>query len=58
MRSNLSTKQMRSTIFRSINPFATDGTQKYRFENFLIFIWKGRGAQIPMGDATMIAFAG
>ena len=36
-----------------INPFATDGTQKYRFEKFLIFIWKGRGAQIPMSDATM-----
>ena len=35
------------------NPSATDGTQKYRFENILIFIWKGRGGQIPMSDATM-----
>ena len=25
----------------------------YRFEKFLIFIWKGRGAQIPMSDATL-----
>ena len=37
----------------SNNPFATDGTQKYRFQKILIFIWKGRGAQIPMSDATM-----
>ena len=34
-------------------PFSPDGTLKCRFENFLIFIWKGRGAQIPMSDATM-----
>ena len=36
-----------------LNPFSPDGTLKCRFENFLIFIWKGRGAQIPMSDATM-----
>ena len=35
------------------NPFSPDGTLKCRFEKFLIFIFKGRGAQIPMGDTTM-----
>ena len=36
----------------SINPFATDGTQKCRFEKFFKFSF-GRGAQISMSDATM-----
>ena len=38
-----------------LNPFSHDGTLKCRFEKFLIFIWKGMGAQIPiyMSDATM-----
>ena len=36
-----------------LNPFSPDGTLECRFEKFLIFIWKGRGAQIPMSDATM-----
>ena len=35
------------------NPFSPDGTLKCRFEIFLIFIWNGKGAQIPMSDATM-----
>ena len=38
---------------RVVNPFATDGTQKYRFKKFLIFIWEGRSSQIPMSDVTM-----
>ena len=36
-----------------LNLFSPHGTLKCRFENFLIFIRKGRGAQIPMSDATM-----
>ena len=35
------------------NPFTTDGTQKYRFEKFIFFIWKRMGALIPMSDASM-----
>ena len=35
----------------SFNPFATDGTQKYRLEKFLILIWKERDAQIPIYEA-------
>ena len=37
----------------NINPYATYGTQKYRLEKFKILICKGRGAQIPMSDATL-----
>ena len=40
-------------INKFFNPFSQDGTLKWRFEKVLIFIWKGRGAQIPMSDATM-----
>ena len=35
-----------------LNTFSSYSTLKLRFEKFLIFIWKGRGAQIPMSDAT------
>ena len=37
----------------AFNLFATDGTRKYRFKTYLFFIWKGRGVQIPMSEATM-----
>ena len=43
-------KHRNCTLF---NPFSPDGTLNCRFEKFLIFIWKGRGAQIPMSDATI-----
>ena len=43
-------KYQNCTLF---NPFAIDRTRKLCFEKFVIFIWKGRGAHIPMSDATM-----
>ena len=42
----------------SFNPFSPDGTLKCRFEKFLIFIWKGSGAQIPNERRDYEALAG